>query len=108
MAGIRPFDATAWPRAPAIGALPALILHPYWHFVCIAWNGNDAVGDSLTLKQYLELGHVICQFNRGRTPIADEWYLQNHAHTRRTETVGGAIDLLTISTYQRRPWVPSA
>jgi LysR family transcriptional regulator, nod-box dependent transcriptional activator len=70
-------------------------------FVCIAWNGNDAVGESLTLEQYLELGHVICQFNRGRTPIADEWYLQNHGHTRHIEvmtTTFNAIPLHVVNT----------
>ena len=42
------------------------------NFVCIAWTGNDAVGETLALEQYLDLGHVTCQFNRGRTPMADE------------------------------------
>jgi len=70
-------------------------------FVCIAWNGNDAVGESLTLEHYLGLGHVICQFNRGRTPIADEWYLQHHGHSRRIEvitTTFNAIPLHVVNT----------
>jgi len=70
-------------------------------FVCIAWNGNDAVGDTLTLEQYLDLGHVMCQFNRGRTPMAEEWYLRHHGHSRRIEVVTttfNAVPLHVVNT----------
>lgn len=70
-------------------------------FVCVAWTGNDAVGEALTLEQYLELGHVICEFNRGRTPMAEEWYLRHHGHSRRIEvitTTFNAIPLHVVNT----------
>jgi DNA-binding transcriptional LysR family regulator len=70
-------------------------------FVCIAWNGNDAVGEALSLEQYLQFGHVICEFNRGRTPLADEWYLRHHGHSRHIEvitTTFNAIPLHVVNT----------
>jgi LysR family nod box-dependent transcriptional activator len=70
-------------------------------FVCIAWSGNDGIGDALTLEHYLDLGHVICEFNRGRTPMADEWYLRHHGHSRRIEvitTTFNAIPLHVVNT----------
>lgn len=71
-------------------------------FVCIAWNGNDAVGETLTLEQYLKLGHVMCQFNRGRTPIADEWYMQNHGHTRRIEVITTTFNAIPLHVVNSR------
>jgi len=71
------------------------------NFVCIAWTGNDAVGETLALEQYLDLGHVTCQFNRGRTPMADEWFLQHHGHSRRIEvftTTFNAVPLHVVNT----------
>ena len=73
-------------------------------FVCIAWTGNDAVGETLALEQYLDLGHVTCQFNRGRTPMADEWFLQHHGHSRRIEvitTTFNAVPLHVVNTRDR-------
>ena len=79
-------------------------------FVCIAWTGNDAVGDTITLEQYLELGHVSCEFLRGRTPTVDEWYLRHHGHSRRMEVVATTFNAVPmhvvrtrrIATIQRR------
>jgi LysR family transcriptional regulator, nod-box dependent transcriptional activator len=79
-------------------------------FVCIAWRGNKAIGKEITLEQYLECGHVTCQFNRGRTPMADEWFLQNHGHSRRIEVLTTTFNAIPphivatrrIATIQRR------
>jgi DNA-binding transcriptional LysR family regulator len=70
-------------------------------YVCIAWTGNHALGDTLTLEQYLDVGHVTCQFNRGRTPMSDEWFLQHHGHSRRMEvitTTFNAVPLHVVNT----------
>jgi DNA-binding transcriptional LysR family regulator len=72
-------------------------------FVCIAWSENERIADPLTLEQYLELGHVTCQFNRGRTPIVDEWYMRHHGHERRIEvitTTFNAIPLSIVGTHR--------
>jgi LysR family transcriptional regulator, nod-box dependent transcriptional activator len=66
-------------------------------YVCIAWADNEKVGDALTLEQYLNFGHVICQFNRGRTTMADEWYLKNHGHSRRIEVVTTSFNAVPLN-----------
>jgi LysR family nod box-dependent transcriptional activator len=71
------------------------------HFVCIAWSGNEVVGETIELDQYLGLGHVTCEFNRGRTPLVDEWYLQHHGHSRRIEvttTTFNAVPLHVVNS----------
>jgi LysR family nod box-dependent transcriptional activator len=72
------------------------------HFVCIAWSGNDAVGDTLTLDQYLDLGHVTCEFNRGRTPMVDEWYLRHHGHSRRIEVTATSFNAVPLNVVNTR------
>ena len=42
-------------------------------YVCIVSADHPEVGDRLTTERYLALGHVIVQFNRGRSPSIDEW-----------------------------------
>jgi LysR family nod box-dependent transcriptional activator len=69
-------------------------------YVCIAWTGNDAIGETLTLEQYLEQGHVICEFNRGRTPMADEWYLRQYGHTRRIEVTTPTFNAVPLHIVQ--------
>jgi LysR family transcriptional regulator, nod-box dependent transcriptional activator len=79
-------------------------------YVCIAWSGNPVVGDSMTLDEYLGLGHVVLQFSRGRVPTVDEWVLKQLGHVRRTEVIAMNFNLLAqfvvgtnrIATLQRR------
>ena len=54
---------------------------------CVVWNDNPLVGDTLTKEQYLELGHVVLQFGRGRIPVQDEWFLTKLGVTRRVEVL---------------------
>ena len=44
-------------------------------YVCIAWTGNRAVGNELSLEDYLKAGHVILQWSRGRALNLDEFVL---------------------------------
>ena len=71
-------------------------------FVCIVWTGNNAVGDSLTLEQYLDLGHVICEFNRGRTAMADEWYMRHHGHSRRIDIITTTFNAMPLHVVNTR------
>jgi DNA-binding transcriptional LysR family regulator len=54
-------------------------------YACIVWTGNPLVGETLTREQYLDLGHVVLQFGRGRIPVQDEWFLTKLGLTRRIE-----------------------
>jgi len=71
-------------------------------FVCIAWSENDAIGETISLEQYLELGHVSCEFNRGRTPMADEWYLRHHGHSRRIEVITTTFNAIPLNVVNTR------
>jgi DNA-binding transcriptional LysR family regulator len=54
-------------------------------YACVVWTGNPLVGDALTQEQYLDLGHVVLQFARGRIPVQDEVFLTKLGLTRRIE-----------------------
>jgi LysR family transcriptional regulator, nod-box dependent transcriptional activator len=79
-------------------------------YVCIAWTGNNLIGDSMTLEEYLSLGHVVLQFSRGRVPTVDEWVLKQLGHVRRAELIAMNFNTLAqfvvgtnrIATMQRR------
>ena len=54
---------------------------------CVAWTGNSIIGKTISLDQYLTLGHVIVHAFEGSTPSHDEWYLGRHKYRRRVEVV---------------------
>ncbi len=56
-------------------------------YVCIASADHPDIGDSLSLDEYLALGHVMVHFNRGRNPSMDEWVVGRLGITRRCEMV---------------------
>lgn len=57
-------------------------------FVCVAWDQNPLIGDSLSLEQYMSLGHVSTRFGAvKRNPSLDEWFASQHHYTRRLEAV---------------------
>lgn len=64
------------------------------HYACVVWEGNELVGDRLTQEQYLEMGHVVLQFGRGRIPMQDEWFLTRLGVTRRIEVLAQNFNLL--------------
>jgi len=79
-------------------------------YVCVVWSGNSDVGDAMALDQYLQMGHVILQFSRGRVPAIDEWFLSQAGHERRIEVIAMNFNMLPqfivgtrrIATVQRR------
>jgi DNA-binding transcriptional LysR family regulator len=54
-------------------------------FSCVAWEGNPALGRTLTRDLYLRLGHVTVVLGRGRTPTLDQLALDAQGLMRRTE-----------------------
>lgn len=56
-------------------------------FVCVCWRDNPLVGDSLSLDQYLTLGHVMVRFGSQRRPSVDEWLTHRFGIERRAEVV---------------------
>jgi LysR family transcriptional regulator, nod-box dependent transcriptional activator len=79
-------------------------------YVCVAWSDNSDIGDAISLQQYLQMGHVVLQFSRGRVPAIDEWFLNQAGHERRIEVIAMNFNMLPqflvgtrrIATVQRR------
>jgi LysR family transcriptional regulator, nod-box dependent transcriptional activator len=75
--------------------LPQKFIHPDHpsrvlfeeEYVCVCWAGNTAVGDSITLEQCLELGHVVTRLGTLRPPTVDAWFFEQFGHSRRVEVV---------------------
>jgi DNA-binding transcriptional LysR family regulator len=54
-------------------------------FTCIAWSGNDAVGATLSLNEYLNLRHVVVKVGTTSEPSYDEQVLRRFNYKRRVE-----------------------
>ena len=60
--------------------------------MCVAWAGNKKIGNGMSLKQYLNLGHVIVHAFEGSTPSYDEWFMKRFKYERRVEVVTQSFD----------------
>lgn len=54
-------------------------------YACVVWRDNPLIGSSISVDQYLQMGHVVLQFGGGRVPVQDEWFLTKLGVTRRIE-----------------------
>ena len=62
-------------------------------FVCVVWRKNPHVGDTISLEQYLRLGHVAVRVVEGAVGNHDEVHLRRLSHTRRIEVLTPTFDL---------------
>jgi LysR family transcriptional regulator, nod-box dependent transcriptional activator len=63
-------------------------------YTCIAWDGNEAIGSSLTLEEYLNLGHVVVSVAGAEQPgNYDAQFLQRANFKRRVEISVPAFSL---------------
>jgi len=53
-------------------------------YTCIIWAGNELVGDTISLAQYMELGHVSSRFGIAQTSF-EENFLKENGYDRRIE-----------------------
>jgi LysR family transcriptional regulator, nod-box dependent transcriptional activator len=63
-------------------------------YTCVVWSENQAVGDRLTLEQYLAAGHVVARFGRDQILSADEQFIQSEGVERRVEVVVMGFSML--------------
>ncbi|MES2260919.1 MAG: LysR family transcriptional regulator [Pseudomonadota bacterium] len=63
-------------------------------YACIAWSGNRAVAEGLSIAQYAELGHVATRFGTSRTPSFEDWYIRHHGYRRRIEVTADTFHLV--------------
>jgi DNA-binding transcriptional LysR family regulator len=54
-------------------------------YTCVVWSGNTLVGDTLSLDQYMALGHISSRF--GGSNSFEEWFLKNSGYQRRIEVM---------------------
>ncbi|TKC86865.1 LysR family transcriptional regulator [Trinickia terrae] len=54
-------------------------------FSCVVWSGNERVGETISLEQYLELGHVAASFGDSRSSSFETMMMTNLGVTRRVE-----------------------
>lgn len=81
-------------------------------FVCIAWTGNTAIGKrSISLRDYLRLGHVVVRFGEQQeVPAFEEKFMEHFSEARRIEVVTTGFTLvpplvigtMRIATLHRR------
>jgi LysR family nod box-dependent transcriptional activator len=53
-------------------------------YCCAVWASNTLVGDTLSLEQYMDLGHVSTNFGKS-IPSFEEWFLKSTGLSRRVE-----------------------
>ena len=54
-------------------------------YTCVICDSNTAVGDSISLEQYMAMGHVSANFGATRQSSFEEWFLTSTGLTRRIE-----------------------
>lgn len=64
-------------------------------FICLMWSGNPRVKSSISLAEYLSMGHVVVRFGRHQELTTfDEWFMERFGHERRVEVVTTAFNLV--------------
>lgn len=66
-------------------------------FSCVVWDENEVMGDTISMEQYLRMGHVINRVGRNRAPTFDEWFFKNYGHARRVEMI--AMDFNSVPQF---------
>jgi DNA-binding transcriptional LysR family regulator len=72
---------------------PSQLLFEEEH-VCVVWNENPLVGDSLTLEQYMDMGHVSVGFGRTRHMSIEDWFMNQYGFNRRLEVITNDFNTL--------------
>jgi DNA-binding transcriptional LysR family regulator len=63
-------------------------------YVCVVWNGNTLVGDTLTFEQYRSMGHAIAQFGRAHYTF-ETWFHDEYGYTLNAEISTGHLSGLS-------------
>jgi LysR family transcriptional regulator, nod-box dependent transcriptional activator len=66
-------------------------------YACVVWAKNRLVGDSISMEQYLAMGHVAVRFGKQRSQSLDDWFLSRSGHLRRVELVTMDFNLMPLS-----------
>ena len=80
------------------------------NYACAVWAKNPIVGNSMTLEQYLSLGHVAVRFGKQRSRSLEDWFVSRSGYTRKVELITMDFNLMPqllvgtsrVATMQRR------
>ncbi|MGY3175917.1 LysR family nod box-dependent transcriptional activator [Pseudomonas sp. TE12234] len=86
-------DLMIVPERYIIEGHPSKLLFEEEH-VCVVWQGNTLVGESLTLEQYMDMGHVSVGFGRSRHMSIEEWFMNQYGFNRRLEVITNDFNTL--------------
>ena len=73
---------------PSVHALPTHPKEPLFEdtHTCVVWEKNTWIGNSISRKRFLELGHIAVHF--GHAPaIFEDWFSVHYGETRKIEVV---------------------
>lgn len=56
-------------------------------FVCVAWSGNSRIGDTISVEQFVSLGHVVVKYGRKGIAHFQEKFFESRGYARRVEVV---------------------
>lgn len=85
-----------WPSTSAaeLGLQSEILFHDRW--VCLVWSGNEAVGDSISLDDYMRLPHAVYQMSvTGGMGMADR-RIQQMNRQRRVQVALDSFVLLPL------------
>lgn len=63
-------------------------------YACAVWAKNPQVGETISMEQYLSMGHVAVRFGKQRTESLDDWFLTRSGHMRRVELITMDFNLM--------------
>lgn len=86
-------DLMIVPERYIIEGQPSKLLFEEEH-VCVVWDANPLVGDSLTLEQYMNMGHVSVGFGRSRHMSIEDWFMNQYGFNRRLEVITNDFNTL--------------
>ena len=79
-------DCLVLPQHFVKGEHPAEILFED-EFVCVSWNKNPLVRESISEEECLNLGHVVTRVGTVRPPTIDAWFFERYGRRRRVEVI---------------------
>jgi DNA-binding transcriptional LysR family regulator len=63
-------------------------------FTCVVWAGNPEVGETISVAQYLDMGHVGVAFGQSLNPSVEHMLMQQGGYRRRIEVIAPNFSLL--------------
>lgn len=62
--------------------------------VCVICKDNTLIGDSLSLEQYMQMGHISVGFGRTRHMSIEDWFMSQYGFNRRLEVITSDFNTL--------------